>query len=233
MVDIHSHVLPGIDDGSRSVEQSLEMLRASADQGIHTIAATSHFYPSECSPRRFLRRRAQSAERLFEALDQQKAKVPQILLGAEVYYFDGISTSDEVESLRIEGTPLLLLAMPFTPWTDRMVAEVERLNERRGICVLLAHVERYFRFRSDSVFRELLDCGVLMQSNAEFFLNRWTRRKAVKMLRREELHFIGSDCHNMTSRAPCIGAALDLLAPAERERLEFISSDYLSALTVS
>ena len=220
MTDIHSHVLPGIDDGSKNVAQSLDMLAETAAQGIHTIAATSHFYPSENSPRRFLERRNAAAGRLFDALEDSGTPTPHILLGAEVYYFDGISTADEVEDLRIEGTQLLLLEMPFSPWTERMVTEVERLHERRGVTVLMAHIERYFRFRKAWMFDELLDCGVLMQSNAEFFLGWRTRRKALRMLANNEIQFLGSDCHNMFSRAPRLGEAMAVIGPEGCDQVE-------------
>lgn len=68
MLDIHSHILPKIDDGSSSVEESLKLLRTSAEQGITEIAATPHFYASQNSPQKFLARRAACAARLQEAL---------------------------------------------------------------------------------------------------------------------------------------------------------------------
>ena len=227
MVDIHSHILPKMDDGSRSSEESLQMLSASVEQGVDVIAATSHFYPTENSPAQFLKRRQASYERLCEAMQADGRAFPHILLGAEVYYFEGINTADDVEQLRISGTPLLLLEMPFSPWTSRMVEEVERLHERRGVTVLMAHIERYFRWQKEEVWDELASCGILMQSNAEFFLSWRTKHKALKLLRQGRLQFLGSDCHNMSSRRPRLGEALDVIGQEAREALEANAARWL------
>ena len=69
MTDIHSHILPGMDDGSRSTEESLAMLAASAAQGVRAIAATPHFYAMENSPEEFLARRAAAVARLLIPFD--------------------------------------------------------------------------------------------------------------------------------------------------------------------
>ena len=66
MIDFHSHILPGIDDGSKSVEMSIKMLRREAQQGISRVVATPHFYPQTDNPERFLRRRAEAERILFE-----------------------------------------------------------------------------------------------------------------------------------------------------------------------
>ena len=97
-VDFHSHILPGVDDGSRSVEESLEMLRAEARQGIGTVVATPHFYANHDTPERFLRRRAAAWEMLQTAMAQE-AGLPEVIPGAEVYYFSGISDSDQLHRL--------------------------------------------------------------------------------------------------------------------------------------
>lgn len=216
MIDIHSHVLPCIDDGSKSVEESIRMLKASAAQGIGEIVATPHFYPDEDSPDRFLRRRNAAADRLLSVRQDGSSK---LRLGAEVYYFEGISMTDGIEELRISGTELLLLEMPFGSWSGRMIKDIRELNRRRGLTVLLAHIERYMHYQSSRVWDELLDSQVLMQSNADFFLKWNTRQKALRMLRSGRIHFIGSDCHNMNSRPPLIGEALRKMQPSDRRLL--------------
>ncbi len=217
MIDIHSHVLPCVDDGSKSVKESILMLRASAEQGVSEIVATPHFYPDETGPERFLSRRNAAADRL---LGVWQDGFPKLRLGAEVYYFEGISMTDEIDALRIEGTELLLLEMPFMTWSERMIRDIKELNRRRGSTVLLAHIERYLRYQSGDVLDELIDSGVLMQSNAEFFLKWSTRKKACRMLRNGRIHLLGSDCHNMKSRPPVIGEVLRKMDPADRQLLE-------------
>ena len=125
MIDFHSHVLPKMDDGSRSCAESAAMLRESYAQGIDILAATSHFYANENSPEEFLHRRARSWEQLAEVLTDD---MPAIRLGAEVQYFEGICRVREVDLLRLEGSQVLLLEMPFCAWSDRMVKDLSLIH---------------------------------------------------------------------------------------------------------
>ena len=111
MIDVHCHVLPGIDDGSRSVEMSIDMLHEMKKQGIDKVIATPHFYPMSNSPERFLTNRQRAYEQLMEAVDED---CPVIVLGAEVMYFEGISRFDGLRDFRAEGTEILLLEMPLS-----------------------------------------------------------------------------------------------------------------------
>jgi protein-tyrosine phosphatase len=204
MIDFHSHILPGIDDGSKDIATSLLMLNALKKQGADTVCATSHFYATQRSVHRFLFRRQEAWEKLEEVLPQD---APRILLGAEVLYFPGISHMEELSELCLEGTNLLLLEMPFEPWTSHCTQEVRELARNGEVQILLAHIERYFYFQPIEVWDEFLDLGILMQSNAEFFLPFKTRRKALKLLENGYIHLLGSDAHNMSSRAPNLDKA--------------------------
>ena len=220
MTDFHSHVLPGIDDGSDSVETSLGMLARWREQGIDRVCATPHFYAEQDTPERFLRRRQAAFEALTAAAGAQP--LPQLRLGAEVRYFPGIAMAEALPELCLSGTSFLLLEMPFIPWTERMLAEVSAIRDR-GIFPVAAHVERYFSFNSPKLIRRFMDLDIFIQCNAEFFLERRTARKALRFLREEQVHFLGSDAHNLTSRAPNLGPALALmekkLGPEALERL--------------
>ena len=217
MIDIHSHVLPGIDDGSGSVEESLAMLRASACQGIDCIAATPHFYPMEDTPEKFLTRREEAAERLRSAW---RPGLPKLLLGAEVYFFEGMSRVEALDMFCLEGSRVLLVEMPFGPWPEWAVSEVVSLRERRGLTVVLAHIERYFRWQPKGIWDELPDMGILTQCNAGFFLDWKTRGKARRMFKQGKISFLGSDAHNMTSRPPRLGDAMTFLGRTGRSTLE-------------
>ena len=205
MIDFHSHVLPAIDDGSQSVEESLEMLRALKSQGVDTVIATSHFYATHRSPESYLRRRNAAYEVLKQALTDE---CPRIILGAEVLYFPGISRSEALESLCTEGTDLLLLEMPFTSWSEAMIAEVNEMARSHRVQLIMAHIERYYFKQSVSVWDEFLNRGILMQSNADFFLSFWEGRKALKLLREGRIHLLGTDCHNMRERRPRMDEAV-------------------------
>lgn len=208
MIDFHSHILPGIDDGSRSVEMSLQMLETMHKQQIDTVIATSHFYATERSPQRFLYRRQEAWNRLKAELPDDS---PKILLGAEVLYFPGISRMAELPELCMEGTNILLLEMPFERWTERMVREVKELAGSGDYTILLAHIERYYFKQPKDVWDDFLDIDILMQSNADFFLPLWTKRKALKLLKEGRIHLLGSDAHNMTERAPRMEQAISMI----------------------
>ena len=208
MIDFHMHVLPGIDDGSKTVTSSLQMLEASAAH-VDTVAATSHFYAEENSLSEFLTQRAEAYERLSQALEDRE-DLPQILLGAEVRFFRGVSAMEDLEQLCLEGTNLLLLEMPFVRWTDHMLQEVEAIG-RRGLQPVAAHIERYLSIQPRKTMDVFWDLDVLIQCNASFFLSRWTARRALAMFRKGMIHFLGSDAHNMSSRPPNYGQALEVI----------------------
>ena len=205
MIDFHSHILPGIDDGSPDVETSLRMVKEMQRQGIDTICATSHFYATQRSPQRFLIRRQEAWEKLSAALPED---APRILLGAEVLFFPGISRMEELPDLCLEGTNLLLLEMPFRRWNDHEIREVAQIAHSGQYTLMLAHIERYYKQQPIDVWEDFLDLGILMQSNADFFLPFKTRRLAMKLLEEDRIHLLGTDAHNMDSRAPHMAEAM-------------------------
>lgn len=209
MTDFHMHVLPGMDDGSKSVGISTGMLERSAAAGIDTVAATSHFYGEENSPREFLKRREQAYEELCEATEGRD-DLPRLLLGAEVCFFTGISAVDDLDSLCLEGTNLLLLEMPFIPWTERMFREVDVIR-RGGIQPVAAHIERYLPYQTKSAIEEFCGLGILCQCNASFFLNRKTAHRALRRFQEGRIRFLGSDAHNLDIRPPNLGEAVKVL----------------------
>ena len=221
MIDWHNHLLPNMDDGSRSVEESLAMLRAQAAQGITTVMATPHFYANDESVASFLERRSRCAQRLSE--QWQGNDLPSIRLGAEVRYYPGISRMSGLSELCIEGSKLLLLEMPMIRWTESMIRELIEMSGRDGICLVLAHIDRYLALQSRAVWPRLLDNGILMQTNASFFAGFTTRRRALSLLRDGYVHLLGSDCHNMTSRPPQIGKAFEIIQKR-------FGADYLSQM---
>jgi len=204
MIDIHSHILPNLDDGSKSVEMSLEMLRRGAAQGVQTVVATPHFYPTRNNPEKFCEDRQNARERL----GQLPEGLPQVLLGAEVAYFDGISRSEELEGLCLGGTRLLLVEMPMTAWNDHMITELENISGNLGLQPVLAHVDRYLhRSQLPRYLDYLLSVDVLAQANAEAFLEFSKRGKMLRLLKNGCLDFLGSDAHNRTTRPPNLAEA--------------------------
>ncbi len=199
MIDFHTHILPGMDDGSRSVEQSLKMLRLEAEQGITGVVLSSHFYADENNIEEFLRRREAAVNRLT---GPSLKDLPKLYLGAEVQYFEGIGRCEDLNRLCISGTKLLLLEMPMTPWSKRMVDDVIQLNKRSDIRIVIAHLDRYFDCQPKAMWRRFLDCGFLIQINASAFRHFRSRMIVMNMLKRGQVHFLGTDCHGVHSRSP-------------------------------
>lgn len=205
--DFHTHILPGIDDGSSCVEESLAMLRMEAEQGIGRVLATPHFYPRYETPDSFLTKREQAQKVLREAMVGQP-DLPELEVGAEVYYFRGISEMDCLKDLAIVGTDYILIEMPMAPWQDTFFRELIQIRERRGLIPVIAHIDRYITpLRTFGIPRKLEELPVLVQANASFFLKGSTSSMAMKMLRSDQIHLLGSDCHNLDSRKPNLGEA--------------------------
>ena len=211
IIDFHSHLLQEIDDGSKSLDESLAMLKSEFKGGIKQVVATPHFYPQRDNPEEFLKRRENSAEKLLAAIEKEK-NMPKLILGAEVYYFRGISDSEVIKKLTIDNKKGILIEMPKLMWTDAMYRELEGLYTKLGLIPIIAHVERYLGvFKNYVNLSKLLSLPVLVQANAEFFLNPLTSRKAIKMLKEEKIHLIGSDCHNLNERKPNLKKAVELI----------------------
>lgn len=208
MIDWHAHILPGIDDGSKNVEESVKLLEMLSSQNIDTVIATPHFYADRQSLDDFLIKRNEAYEKLKpHILDN----APDILLGAEVAYYDGISRLEGFKKLRVENRKVLLLEMPMTKWSEYTVGEIEEISSMGNLTLVLAHVERCIKYQSMKTLERLYDCGVYMQLNASFFNRLGTRKRAVDMIMHGDAHFIGSDCHNTTTRPPQIGQAYEYL----------------------
>lgn len=203
MIDLHSHILPGVDDGSKDAEMSAALLKMLAEQGVTTVVATPHFYADKDNPEEFHRRRA-------EGLAQLPETPLQVLAGAEVAYFDSMSHSDALKSLCIGDTKLLLVEMPFGTWTERFVQEVCEIATGQGLQPVLAHVDRY-RSQFMKYYNRFLEYDVLFQFNTDAFLDWRNRRWALAQFDRGLVHFLGSDCHNLTTRLPQMDKAAQVI----------------------
>lgn len=197
MIDFHSHILPGMDDGARDAGESVLLLKESFRQGVTDIAATPHFYAEENSPKEFLKRREEAYIKLVPNL---QSDMPRIHLGAEVKYFEGISRNDDIELLKLSGTDVLMVEMPFMKWTSRVISDVCELSLRPKTAVVLAHFERYFQFGAKKYLTTFEGYGILIQANAESFVKSSEKRSLMKLLKSGKVHLLGSDCHNMELR---------------------------------
>jgi protein-tyrosine phosphatase len=208
VIDFHSHILPEIDDGSRSLEESMAMLRMEREQGVTHVVATPHFYARHDKPEKFLARRDRAEECLRREMEKEEG-LPELFVGAEVHYFPGISHSDILPQLTIRGKLCIMIEMPGVSWPESAFRELQQIYDRWGIVPIIAHIDRYIRpWYAHRIWEKLQDLPVLIQANAEFFLESKTSRKAMRMLKKDRIHLLGSDCHDLDSRKPNLGEAI-------------------------
>ena len=226
MVDAHSHILPCVDDGSSSVEESKQLLSLLSSQGVRSVVATPHFIADDQTVEEFIEKRSLAYNALKEVLN---AEIPEIFLGAEVKYYEGISRMENLKELCLENTNILLIEMPVGRWSEYSVKELIKLS-CSGYRVLLAHIERYITYQREDTFETLLSNDILTQVNASFFTNIVTRSRAIKMLRNGYIHLLGSDCHNISTRPPRIGEAMRIIEKKLGEEFLYGMIDYSNAL---
>lgn len=211
VIDFHSHILPNVDDGSKSVEMSLEMLRREARQGIKTVVLTPHFYANHDSPAKFSERCNRAEAKLREAM-KNCSDLPELVVGSEVHFFEGISDCEFLNQMAIAGTNCVLVEMPMRAWSERMLVELEGIRQKRKLIPIIAHIDRYMGvFKDNGIPDKLSELPVYSQVNANFFINRWSRRLALRLLAQDKIHLLGSDCHDLKERIPNLGMALEVI----------------------
>ena len=223
-VDFHSHVLPGVDDGSPDAATSCQMLAESRRRGVTAMVATPHFYPEQERPEHFLSRRQRAVERLLDGGYDVNEHLP-LFIGAEVAYFPGIARCDELDGLCIVGTDTILIEMPFSRWTSSVIDEVVSLRARRGLVPVLAHVDRYAESRHRALLESLAAQGVMLQINMCALERVLSRGRALRWLAEGTVQLVGSDCHNLGERAPMQDKALAYLSEhANRTSLDMVAA---------
>ena len=200
IIELHSHILPNMDDGSSNVNTSLTMLRKMTEQGVGIVCATSHYYAGQNDVPTFCERRQKAYVDLRAAMVGEA--FPELLPAAEIAYFQQIETQD-LTPLCIQGTRTLMLEMPFTDWTDLQVETVTSLALDHHYNVVLVHPERFcFSGSNRSQLRRLAQLPIGLQVNAGSLIRWQTRRLALDLLQLAPVPLLGSDCHNLTSRPP-------------------------------
>lgn len=197
IIDFHTHILPGIDDGSRSIEMTQEMLVDSARQGIDVMIASPHFYADSMTIENFLANRDFAFDKVEPMAQELGIK---LIAGGEIAFFSNMSKADDIERLCLKDTRYMLLEMPFRPWNKYDLDEVDHII-MRGITPIVAHIERFFGFQKDKeIVNELMEKNVIVQVNAECMIERSTRRLGIKLFKNGYADILGSDCHNLSGR---------------------------------
>lgn len=215
MTDLHTHILPGMDDGARSAEASLELLRMEAAQGVDAVMLTPHFYRDRESIPRFLARRDAAAETLTAALaalpESERRSLPRLALGAEVAWRPNLSEWEELPRLCLGSGRCFLLELPFQPWTDQLINQLYELPGRTGLTPVIAHIERYLKYQRQQHIEAVLSLGVPVQVSAEPLLHMTQRRPLLRLLKAGRAQLLASDAHDTTARRPNLGEAMDLV----------------------
>ena len=203
MTDLHTHILPGMDDGAADLSQSRAMLRAEQRQGVDTVALTPHFYRVDETVESFLDRRSRAWETLQSGLP---ANAPNLILGAEVTWYHGIMDEPRITDLCLGDSACILLEMPLRPWSDTLLEQVYQFAGVTGTTPILAHVERYLHLQKKGQLKTLLEMGIPMQISAEAFQGPFAAMKASRLIK-SGTWFLGTDCHNTSTRPPNYGPA--------------------------
>lgn len=198
--DLHSHFLPSIDDGAKSVSMSLEMLSDAASQNIELVAATPHCLAhTKQDIDAFLEARETSYCDLLREISVQhkEQSVPKIVLGAEVYLGCDISEFSNFDALCYGGTEYILLEMSNDCEASRLAEWVYNVTSK-GIKPIIAHIDRYSFYKE--LMLELSGIKVIYQVNASNFFNISGRIRLRNIFSKHDKFFVSSDMHNMTTR---------------------------------
>lgn len=207
MIDFHTHILPGIDDGSPDMDTTLLMLQAQKDAGIHALCATPHFCANKNTIESFLNAREAALSKTIQALPPDKA-YPQIIAGAEVDYYPGIGSDPHIKKLCIAHTHVLLVKMPLRKWGSMVISDLEELI-RRKFSVVLTHWEKYLDIKGNkNGLARIEELPFIAQINAETLLHNGKKQKrALNIINSSRRCILASDCHNLTNRPPNLAPA--------------------------
>lgn len=197
--DMHCHILPKLDDGSKSMDETIQAIEEGVRQGIRTMIATPHFYPGryEADVQTIL----QKVENIQLICQEQNLPV-RLYAGQECFYYSGL-----LEQLK-EGSVLTLagsryVLVEFSP--DCIYSQLfYGLSEliRGGYLPVLAHFERYECLRKEERLKELKDAGILLQMNYDTLLQRglFGKTRWRTLMKSGMVDLLGSDCHGMMFR---------------------------------
>ena len=211
-LDMHSHIIPSVDDGAKDMTMTMEMIAAAYEQGVRIMIATPHYYPghNNCPPDILNKIYGETVSAI-----QETYKDFTLLLGNEIYYkeemIDGLK---EKRIFSLADTRYILVE--FSVMAEyRYLYEAVKKCVNAGFYPVLAHIERYrCLYKEEKRVAELINVGAYMQVNAENFKKGFfmpERKYCMKLLQSGMVHFLGSDCHNMESRKPNLGLAADYL----------------------
>lgn len=207
--DLHTHILPRMDDGCRDSDEAIATLRECAAQGVAGIVATPHYMPGR-DISGFIEKRRRSFETLMGALPGDEV-FPDIRLGAEVAYCENLRYEEDIEKLCFSGSRYILFELPFEKWSSHVLDDIEYISGTRGLMPIIAHAERYIGFQDKRNVDRLFSSGFIIQMNAEYVTCPYTARAARRIIKRKGVHLLCSDCHRPHSRPQNLRMAYNAL----------------------
>lgn len=219
LLDIHAHILPRVDDGPQSLDDAVILLKNMKQQGITDVIATPHFYPSETTIEEFKEKTLLA----FEQLKNVNAEIPNIMLGCELYYFNGISKSEYISDFTLAGSSYLLLEPSFSCITKGFINEILYLKNELNITVIIPHIERYNKTPGFKMLLKFVkENKILTQVNATSFFLKSYNRILKKLFKAGIVTFIATDTHSL-HRPPMIANAFSEIekrfGAAEKQRI--------------
>lgn len=198
--DIHTHILPQMDDGPKSVGESVEMLEKLKNQGINRIILTPHYYSDRESIDSFLERREKSYSMISD-------KIPdgiEVHLGSEVYVSEFLFNRTDLTPLCLSDKRYILLEFPYySSFHERSLDQLRAIMYDYKVKPILAHVERYRNLiDSQGAIERLIRLGCKLQVDLSALYNLSYSRKIYRLFDNKYVSLIATDCHNMTSRPP-------------------------------
>lgn len=218
MIDFHTHILPLMDDGSKDINTSLEMLNKLENDGVKTVCLTSHYHSEYENIDDYIKRRDEAYNKLNYQGNIELKK------GAEIRYYTGMSHDKDLYKLCLEGTNMLLIEFPLMLKVDQdMINEIIKIKIN-GFDVCLAHIERYGI--KESKLEYLHNSGIKFQMNTGFIMSFLTKKKAFSLIKKHYISYLGSDCHNVSTRPPLFKTAVDKIEKEIGDVSSFIDRLY-------
>ncbi len=197
---MHSHLLPEMDDGSKSVEQSLELIDKLRAQGVKKLCFTPHFYTNEESINSFLARREESVNKLLPHIPDDV----EVCIGAEVYVTRYLFNNKDLSGICYGDSRYILCEFPFdSHFSDHTMDYIYRLRGNYSLKPVLTHIERYRHLMEDEgLVEDLLDEDMIIQTNVGAFRGFSQKRRLLKYIKRGYIDIVGTDCHSATRGNP-------------------------------
>ena len=211
MIDIHTHILPGIDDGSKDTATSVGMMEMMIEQRVELIAATPHYYCLDASPAQHREKAVSAYERFVEAWKETHPDrpLPEIRIGAEIYIANSLESVHDPELLKISGTDLMLFELPFSGYHEWIPRLVRLMAGKAGGRPLFAHIDRYLKMYGWKMTDELEQVPhAAFQFNSDSFEDRNALKYMYSLIKRGYTVFWGSDCHGRNHRHPDLGETI-------------------------